>query len=138
MMRFRMMLVALGITSCLMTLPTQATAQKKQRDVITREELMSNTSGDRNLYEVIRQLRPHMLQARPGVRTLGGSNQVGLAVFIDRKRDDIEVLRTLRPELVEEVRYFDPAKAESEFGFSAGGGAVMVKLYKPPRDTVSG
>ena len=124
----------------LSAMPSAASAQKKkQRDVITREELLSHGgSSDQNLYEVIRFLRPHMLQTRPGVRSLGGSNTMGVAVFLDRKRDTgLDVLRTLRPEQVEEVRYLDPAKAESEFGFSAGGGAVLVKLYKAPRDSLS-
>lgn len=124
-------------TTSLLAMPTTSMAQKRQRDVISRAELVDPINGDQSLYEVIRRLRPHMLVARPGVRSLGGSNAPGVSVYVDRKRDiGLDALRALRPEMVEEIRYLEPAKAESEFGFAAGGGAVMVKLYKAPKDTL--
>lgn len=137
MINVRTAIMALTAAGALAAMPSPSMAQKKQRDVITREELLSTPRGDQNLYELIRFLRPHMLQARPGVRSMGGSNASGVSVYLDRKRDiGTDVLRTLRPDQVEEVRYMDPSKAESEFGFAAAGGAILVKLYKAPKDTL--
>ena len=115
----------------LLGMPDVSIAQRRQRDVITREEIMASAHKDLDLYHVIRSVRPHFLQARPGVRSMGNSADPGIAVFVDRKRDiGLGALRSIRPAMVEEVRYLEPSKAESEFGFSASGGAVMVKLYK--------
>ena len=136
MVSVRSALIALVATGTLLAMPQPSQAQKRQRDVISRAELLDPKNGDQTLFEVIRRLRPHMLEARPGVRSLGGATTPGVSVYIDRKRDiGLDALRGLRPDMVEEVRYLDPAKAESEFGFAAGGGAVMVKLYKAPKDS---
>ena len=129
--------LALVTIATLMALPAPSMAQKRQRDLITRDEILATPQVDRDLYEVIRHLRPHFLQLRPGVRTMGNSMPVEVSVYIDRKRDiGLEALKGIRPDLVEEVRYLDPSKAESEFGFAAAGGAVMVKLHRQPRDTL--
>lgn len=115
--------------------PRESLAQKRQRDRITREEILSSAHKDLDIYQVIRSLRAHFLEPRPGVRTLGGSYVEGVSVYIDGKRDTgLDALRTLMAKDVGEVRYLDPTRSENEFGPKAKGGAVVVKLYKAPRD----
>lgn len=122
------------LVAAMAAMPATSQAQKRQRDVITRAEIMASAHKELDLYQVVRSLRPHFLQPRPGVRTLGNSSIAPIAVYVDRKRDiGLEALRTIRPDLVEEVRYLDPSRSGNEFGVTASGGAVLVKLYKAPR-----
>jgi hypothetical protein len=113
-------------------------AQKRQRDRITREEILASPHRDLDLYQVIRSLRPQFLEPRPGVRSLGGAyGAVPLAVYIDGVRETgVAALRSLLATRIEEVRYLDPTRSENEYGPRASGGALVVKLYKgapPPR-----
>ena len=136
------MSVRWGMTTLLLSaaslaiMPGQALAQKRQRDRITREEILSSAHRELDVYQVIRSLRPQFLEPPRGVRTLGGSSgPAPVAVYIDRKRDiGLEALRTLMARDVEEVRYLDPSRSESEFGPTASGGAVLVRLYRARRD----
>lgn len=137
--------------------PDQALAQKKERDVISRAEIESSPKRGDYIYDVIRSLRPHFLDAPRGVRRsgidgassrqpgaasrgagmgAGGSEAVELVVFIDQNHGGgVDVLGNIRAELVEEVRFFDTSKAIAEFGMTLGaGGAIVVKMFKikPP------
>jgi len=150
-------LAALLAGGWILLAPDQALAQKKQRDLITREEIESSPKRSDYIYDVIRSLRPHFLEAPRGVRRtgidgaasrmpgasptrpglgVGGSTATEVAVFINQNRmGGIDVLKGIQAEQVEEVRYFDPSRAEAEFGLTLGaGGAIVVKLYKgkPP------
>ena len=115
--------------------PAESLAQKRQRDRITREEILKSAHSELDLFQVIRSLRPHFLAPPPGVRTLGGANAPApKAVYVDGRRETgVDALRTLMALQVEEVLYLDPTRAENELGLVANGGAVMVKLYKAPR-----
>ena len=121
-----------------------ASAQKKDRDLITREDIEASAQKDQDIYAVIRSLRPHFLAAPRGVRTLGNSvSRMGL--YVDGVHEtDMGALKNILASTVLEVRYLDPTRSESEFGSAANGGAVVVKRLKegtpppppaPPRDT---
>jgi hypothetical protein len=115
--------------------PGESLAQKRQRDRITREEILKSAHSELDLFQVIRSLRPHFLQPPPGVRTLGGANAPApVAVYVDGRRETgIDALRTIMALQVEEVRHLDATRSENEFGPAASGGAVLVKLYNAPR-----
>ena len=115
--------------------PSESVAQKRQRDRITREEILSSPHRDLDIYQVIRGLRPHFLEPPPGVRTLGGAYAPNaVAVYVDGVRETgVDALRTLTAIRVEDVRYLDPTRSESEFGPRASGGAVAVRLYRAPK-----
>lgn len=129
------------VSGFLVALPASSLAQKRQRDVITREEIAASASKDLDLFQVIRNLRPHFLEPRPGVRTMGNASVAPVAIYVDRRRDSgIDALRSIPPSMVEEVRYLDPTKSADEFGITVNGGAVLVKLRKEPKqagDTLS-
>jgi hypothetical protein len=109
-----------------------AVAQKKQRDVITREEILNASQKDQDLLTAIKVLRPNFLQAPRGMRSLGGSFIAPLSVYVDRIRQPgTDVLRQIMANTVQEVRYLDPPRSENEYGISANGGALVIKLYKP-------
>jgi hypothetical protein len=123
-------------------IPASASAQKRQRDRITREEIEASPHKHLDAFQLIRNLRPHFLEPPKGVRSFGGSNTpfTPIALYVDGRRDSgIDALRTMDPLTIEEVRYLDPTRAENEFGTNAANGAVVVKLRKvkppsPPSD----
>ena len=116
----------------LVSAPSGVLAQKKQRDVITREEILNSAQKDQDLLEVIKALRPHFLQAPRGVRTLGGASPGALSVYVDRTRQPgPDILRQMMANTIEEVRYLDPNRSQNEYGITANGGAIVIKMYKP-------
>ena len=117
--------IALGLT------PAQAFSQQRERDLITRAEILASAQKDQDLWFLIHSLRPHFLAPPRGVRTLVGRAPAPIAVYINGTRaGDLGHLRLVAAINVEEVRYLDPSRAENEFGLSHSGGAIMVKLVR--------
>ncbi|MEX2153890.1 MAG: hypothetical protein WD825_11175 [Gemmatimonadaceae bacterium] len=112
----------------LIAAPTESFAQKKQRDVITREEIEKSGQKDLDLFAVIRALRPHFLEGPRGVRTLGGGAIYPVLVVVDSKRQSPEILTQIMALDVKEVRYLEPARSQNEYGINANGGAIVVKM----------
>lgn len=136
---FRTRVVALTVASAAVLLaPQSVSAQKRQRDKITREEIHASSHKQLDLFQAIRNLRPHFLEPPKGVRSFGNATPAAIVVYVDGKLDSgLDALRDIRASDVEEVRYMDPSQSESEFGPRANGGAVIVKRAKgaPVRDT---
>lgn len=124
--------------------PAQASAQKRERDKITREEILNSSQKERDLLVVIRGLRPHFVAPPRGVRSMGGGRAGPTVLYVNgNKMGDLSMLRQILATDVFEVRYMDPSKAENEFGIGHSGGAVLVTLVKgiksgeritPPKD----
>jgi hypothetical protein len=108
--------------------PAQAFAQKKQRDVITREEIEKSSQKDLDLFTAIKAIRPSFLEPPRGSRSLGGGAMNPLLVVIDGRRDGPETLAQIRAADVKEVRYLDPTRSQNEYGITANSGAIVVKL----------
>jgi hypothetical protein len=128
-----------------------AEAQKKDRNLITREEIMASAQKDGDLHAAIRSLRPHFLakprgnrsmgiggmsgSASPGAQgtrtTIGGDSGAEPLVYVNgNKLGELNLLKTILAADVFEVKYLDPTKAQEEFGPDAAGGAVIVQLVK--------
>ncbi|HEX9892637.1 MAG TPA: hypothetical protein VGA78_01885 [Gemmatimonadales bacterium] len=120
----------------------EALAQKRQRDLITREELVSSAQKSEDLYQAIRSLRPHFLLPPRGIRTLGAAPPEPTVLYVDgTKQGGLDGLKSILTMHVEEVRYLEPSRAQHEYGFTHSGGAVIVKLAKftkPPAKPDSG
>lgn len=119
--------------------PAEARAQKKQRDKITHSEIVASAHRELDLFQVIRALRPHFLERPKGVRSIAGNSFEGeLAVYIDGKRETgVDALRLITPLTVDEVRYMEPTASATEFGPRVNMGALLIKMVKPPRDSVT-
>jgi hypothetical protein len=110
----------------------QPIGPQPQRNLLTRQEILSSTYRDLDLYQTLRGLRPNFLEPPPAPRSRASTASLPTAVFVDRMRQSgLQALRTLRASDVDEVRYLDPTASQSELGPSAAGGAVVVKLFKP-------
>ena len=118
-----------------LAIPSQALhAQKKSRDKITRQEIMALPQKDMDVFQVVRNLRPHFLEAPRGVRSMGNSVTFPTVVYVDGKKESgLDALRLMNPMDVDEIRYLDPPQAMNEFGQMANGGAVVIKRYKAPK-----
>jgi hypothetical protein len=118
---------------CLVVAPQVAEGQKrKQKDVITEQEIDSSAFKDRDAFDMIKGLRPHFFEAPKGIRSMGNSNMAGLLLVVDNVRQtDILGLKGMRARDVKEARYFDPDRSQNEFGAMYNGGAIVVKMRKP-------
>lgn len=136
----RIPMIAVMIGGLLFLIPSESAAQRKSRDVITRDEIVASARSSEDILQVIRALRPHFLAPARGIRTLGNGVRPPTALFVDGVREsDANVLRLMMASTVHEVRYLDPSRSEGEYGPSAAGGAVVVLRVKdgagPARDT---
>src|SRR5439155_3702700 len=116
----RLLFVAAVVGGSLLVVPSQAAAQKKGRNVITREEIENSAQRDGDIYGVIRALRPHFLQPPKGVRSFGGTATNPVALYVDKHREpDLSGLQLIMANRVDEVQYLDPSRSENEFGITA-------------------
>jgi len=130
-------------------------AQKRDRDVITREELQEVAARSPSLLQAVRTLRSHMVDtsrgASRGVRSMdvsppgrdagGAISGLGTTrntqtptpiLYLDgTKVGHLTLMRDILTTAVEEVRYLNPNRAMGELGLGHEGGAIMVKMYKP-------
>ena len=125
--RFGLTFALAAVTLC--TVSTDAAAQKKkQRDVITQEEIKDGGQLDRDLGSAIRSLRPHFLAPPRGVRTMGAGMIYPLVLYVDGIRQpDIDALVSVMAKDVREVRYLEPSQSSNAYGITANGGAIVVK-----------
>jgi hypothetical protein len=121
-------LILAGVSICLA--PASGVAQKKQRDLITREEILNSGKKDQDIFQVIRALRPHFLLPPRGVRSSVGGPRPSVLYVNGNRTGELAQLRNILAADVFEVKYLDPSKAENEFGIGHSGGAVMVTLVK--------
>lgn len=131
----RLIWTALLLSGGLAITPSAAHAQKKSRDLITREEIEASPQKDQDIFSVIRSLRPHFLAPARGVRSLGNSSS-RMSLYVDGVREtDAGALKNIMASAVAEVRYLDPTQSEAEYGPEANGGAVIVKRLKAGADS---
>jgi hypothetical protein len=126
--------IALVLTVALcVAAPAELQAQKKKnRDVITRDEIQQSGQKDLDLLAAIRSLRPHFLAPPRGIRSMGGSAgaEGGVAVYVgSTMQTGLDALLQIMAADVEEVKYLEPSKAQNEYGIRAAAGAIVVKLH---------
>ena len=148
----------LTIGALLAPVGLQAQKPKRDRDLITRDELLEAQDKSPELYQAVKRLRPNFLTVlNRGPNSTGvGAGSSGApmcdavqerncstrsmgtvvalpVVYVDgMKTGDPEVLKSFATKNVEEVRYLTATKAEMEFGLGHEGGAILVKLLKNP------
>ncbi len=121
--------------ACLLALPPNAAAQKKQHDVLTAAEIDSSAQRDGDLWQALHSLRPKFLETPQAQVSFGASPVMRPVVYLDGMRESsVDDLHSIRASDVLEVRYLDPSRASTEYGPSAGGGAVIVQTRRssPP------
>jgi len=118
------------------TSPQSVTSSRRDRAVITREELADPAVSGRNVLEVVRSLRPQFLTVR-GTHTLQDTATARKGVVdpeagkvhasIDgAKIVSIEELAGINANTVVEIRFLNPAQAMQRFGGAAREGPVIL------------
>jgi hypothetical protein len=121
------------VAACGPSVPGQAAAPKTQRDVLTREEIANSPQDISTLYSAIQSLRPQFLASPLGVQP--GSAKKTIAIYVNGAlQSGTEVLQGISAGNVDEVRYLDPIRAQSQYGQVASGGAILVTLRKGSPD----
>jgi len=117
-------------TAGIFLVPAPLPAQSKDRNVITRAELLRSAQKTKDLFEAIRVLKPHFLSPLTS-RTQGNESPSKPVVYIDGAfAGELDVLRSILVNNVEEVRFKSPTEASVELGPNAPGGAIMVTMHK--------
>jgi hypothetical protein len=105
-----------------------ATSRTTARYVVTQTELVN--VSDRSVYEALQQLRPTFLRSRD-IQTTSHQEITPVAVFVDGgQTEGLDVLRTIRASTVKELRFYEPAEANTKFGTGHNGGLIEVVMLK--------
>lgn len=129
-MRSTFVIVA-AVLAVITLAPDHASAQKRSRDRLTNEEIVGSAFKDKPLFDALRALKPHFVEPPRGTRSIGGSFTQPLVIYVDGiKAPGGDVLQTLMAADVQEVRYLDPTRSQNEYGITANGGALQIKLVK--------
>lgn len=121
----RLMLLASAI------LAAPLAAQKRQRDLITREEIQA-TPGVQTAHDAVRRLHPEWLRDA-SVRSMGASRSVVQVYLNERREGDAGALRNIDVSAIGEIRYLDGSQAEARFGQNHAAGAILVTLFQGAR-----
>jgi hypothetical protein len=82
------------------------------------------------VYEALQQLRPTFLRSRD-IQTTSHQEITPVAVFVDGgQTEGLDVLRTIRASTVKELRFYEPAEANTKFGTGHNGGLIEVVMLK--------
>lgn len=106
-----------------LTLNAPDEAPAADEDVITLDDLREAKVA--TVFDGIRLLRPRWLRARGRQRM---TREAEVVVYFDNQRmGGIELLQSLNPELVLEIRYYNAPDATMKFGTNNDGGVIAVK-----------
>jgi len=119
-------------TGCSSFGPAKPPSPQSQRDILTREEILGSTANQGDLLEAIHSLRPTFLARPRNVYSRSSSAAAPLAVYVDRIRQSgVESLRSIAAGKVAEVRYLDPTASLNQFGPTASGGSLHIRMFDP-------
>jgi hypothetical protein len=103
---------------------------RRERDLITKEEMTRANVGSQSVLDVVTNLRPAYLNVRGmhNVAAAGGDPEAGkVHASIDgNKLIAIEELRGVLAATVKEIRFLNPSAAMQRFGGSAHEGPVIL------------
>lgn len=110
----------LGVQAC----ATGGSGERGNGDTITHEQLLEVSASD--VYEAVQRLQPSWLTSR-GPRSLTDDTPSVASVYMSGSHvGDVEFLRTLQPDEVEELRYYEAGEASARFGMGHPRGVIEV------------
>ena len=93
-------------------------------DVLTTKDLLDTRAA--NVYDAVRRLRPRWLRARGMGRSRPGYEPVVKVYMESQFMGEVGVLRTLEPDAVEQIRFFNASEATTRFGTDHEGGVIVL------------
>lgn len=100
------------------------TAPRGSRDVITRAQMVEVNAS--TVYDGVQKLNPSWLSSRGPVSVTDMTPTVATVYMSGSEVGDIEFLRRLRPDDVDEVRYYEAGEASARFGMGHPRGVIEV------------
>ena len=125
-MRFRVIPALLGLSLLLAGCVTGGTrtASAGNQDIITRAQMFEVNAN--TAYDAVQKLRPSWLSSRGPTSVTDSSPTVATVYMSGSEVGDIEYLRNLRPDDVQELRYYEPGEAGARFGMGHPRGVIQV------------
>lgn len=111
--------------------PTVAEGQRKERNLISKEELEQFQENRGDLFRAVRSLRPHFVQGSRGTRSFGGGAMVATRpiLYVNGTRmADVAMLTGIMTRDVIEVRFVPPTEAAMTYNAEHGAGVILVTL----------
>jgi hypothetical protein len=113
-----------------------AHAQKKQRDLITAEEIAKNPAAD--AYQLVQSLRPAWFRTRGAASASVSADAMGnatvpggIVVYVDGiKVGGVEELKNVSSDRVLELRFVNASDATTKYGTGHTAGAIEVTTRK--------
>lgn len=108
------------------TAPQKAPKKRVDRNVITREDMLAGNYS--SAYDAVAGLRSMWMRPRG---SSGQTERSVVWVYVDNARvGDTEALRSIQPQLVSTLRYYDGPTATSRWGVDHGAGVIFVSTFK--------
>jgi hypothetical protein len=115
------LLLVISLAAC----GTTSGTRRGSSDILTQEEIA--TSRASNAYELLQQLRPQFLRSR-GALTINNAAAGYPVVYLnDVRHGDLQSLRTILIEEIDEIRYISAADATTRWGTGHAGGVIQVR-----------
>ena len=109
------------------TTPPGKPTQPRQRSLMTGEEVVATHAS--TLYDAIQQAHPEFLRTR-GFSSISNARADVPRVFVDNMDlGDVQILKSIYPNDVAEVRRFSAEEATTRWGTGYVGGAIAVVTH---------
>lgn len=104
-------------------------APRRERDLITQEELDQEAARSPDLFRAVRILRRHFMEGPRGTRSMGAGmvNTRPIVYLNDNRMGDVAILRDIPTREVAEIRFIPPTEASTRYGMDHGGGVILVR-----------
>lgn len=102
------------------------TPPERESDIISSVDIASVGAG--NAYEALARLRPELVRGTPAVY---GSAPRLPVLYVDGTREgQIDLLASIRAELIRDMRYYRPSEARTRFAVFDGVGVLVVRTRR--------
>ncbi len=117
------MLLGCVLLAACATAPAGSTTRPDGR-VLTREQLVETNAT--SVYIAVQHLQPGWLTSR-GPRSITDTSPSVASVFVNGSQvGDVTYLHQVRPDAVDEIRYYEAGEASARFGMGHPGGVINV------------
>lgn len=124
------LLVLLALSACASSASTSENSSRRKADLITREDIEKSSFVTGDAYQLVQRLHPEWLRRRGDRLNVNEHQEMmegNIVVYVnDVRMGGPAVLREVRTDSIEEIRYLDTAAA-TRLGTGHQHGALLVR-----------
>lgn len=124
------LLVLLALPACASSASTSENSSRRKADLITREDIEKSSFVTGDAYQLVQRLHPEWLRRRGDRLNVNEHQEMmegNIVVYVnDVRMGGPAVLREVRTDSIEEIRYLDTAAA-TRLGTGHQHGAILVR-----------